>query len=1364
MADSFGQLGSVSVAVIADLAGLKPGFETGRPIAEKYGQRLGALFSGEFSKALGNINLKQFSASLQSLSSTGKTIGTALTGGLTIPITALGAAAFASSIKIDEAMDSIRAGTGATGKALEALGTDFKTVLGGVPNSVEEVAASITELNQRTGRTGPALQELATQLLNVSRLTKTEVSTNIKDSTRLFEAWGVATQDQAADLDFLFKTAQATGIGFSRLNELLVEFKVPLQQLGFGFKESAALLGQFEKSGVNAEQALSAMGKALSNLSKSGAKDAGAVLGELIRQIQSAGTEAQANAIGMKVFGERAGKELVDAIRKGRLEVDSLVTSLDKSNETINKAAEDTLSFTDKIARLGNKMLAALSPLGDSLTGILDDWTPVAEKAVAVLADLVGWFGKLPKPLQLAAIAAGALAASAGPIIFIGASIAGSIGAAATALAAYTGATTVAGAATALTAGEMALMGGASATAAGGLTLAATATKLLGGALTAIPWVVIAGSIVYLGKAVYDLNTAMLAAKQASADAASADDILADKLRKRGVNLKAVDDAMRQGTITQQEYHDLLHDEVVKLTASETAAHSHADAVTKGGKAAKLSAEDQAALNKALSDHDAAATKAAAAARQHAEDAARLNEEIERQRAVITGIVKPTDEFVHALHALDDEGKLNAATVIRLQDELKKYADSTDPLIVKLREELKLHELLVTADSLEADALDKLTSVKKEAASVKLLPVEPLEVPPLKPFDKNGAFRASVDDINKRVKETSQSIADMERLPQEVIESVKELSREGYSNKEIIAVMGDEIIKAAQVAKELGIPLDEDTKILVKQVEAAKESAKAAEDWRRAWATAVGNIVSKFSDGVTDMIFSGKEFSVKLKSIFTDLGKTLVKILVTDAFGFIQKQFSGLISGLFSGKSGGGGGLLGNLGGGLLSKALPGLLGIGGAATLGGGTALGATVLASGPAAGLSLASAGATVGGIAGGGGAAAAGGSTFLGMSVSTAIPVIGGAIAAALVASHYIGQGRRTANEFVQGAQNPFAENLGKITDAFNEAVAAGKLTSDQAIEAKGEVLKLWSTFRKEADSFAAQGSTQAKVVRQAYDTLDPLIAQITKDMDTSIESIKQKEAVAYKDTIKTQVQQQHDAIDMLRKEIDYIKTDPSFDLKDPVVKRLLEELQNQLDDLTGVVKSGVKPTTDNQKTVLEELQSRRDQIKNLKEQIEFLKKIAKGDPVAQKLLMELNSQLASATASAEVDRASKAQPISLQMLRDAEDAAYAKGFGVGQNAYVQRLPQSLKAMGDQGKTAALDTAPTQINLTATYNPTVSIPTITLNGRELSELDVRTIILPAISTAVETGGRGFAQQLTEAVANRLKGVTSNQSVVGI
>lgn len=87
---------------------------------------------------------------------------------------------------------------------------------------------------------------------------------------------------------------------------------------------------------------------------------------------------------------------------------------------------------------------------------------------------------------------------------------------------------------------------------------------------------------------------------------------------------------------------------------------------------------------------------------------------------------------------------------------------------------------------------------------------------------------------------------------------------------------------------------------------AAKAAEKDAAAWRNAWSTAMGNVVSGFARGVADMIFEGKSFADSLIGIMKELGKTVVEILVTNAFGNVAKSLSGLM-----GKIPGLGGILG---------------------------------------------------------------------------------------------------------------------------------------------------------------------------------------------------------------------------------------------------------------------------------------------------------------------------------------------------------------------------------------------------------------------------------------------------------------------
>src|SRR3972149_1827338 len=96
-------------------------------------------FSGPIDSAMGKLD---------SFGGSAMKAGGILTGALTVPLTALGVAAFKAATDFDEASDQIRAGTGATGESLKGLEASFKTVFERVPASTEAVAIAITSLNQ----------------------------------------------------------------------------------------------------------------------------------------------------------------------------------------------------------------------------------------------------------------------------------------------------------------------------------------------------------------------------------------------------------------------------------------------------------------------------------------------------------------------------------------------------------------------------------------------------------------------------------------------------------------------------------------------------------------------------------------------------------------------------------------------------------------------------------------------------------------------------------------------------------------------------------------------------------------------------------------------------------------------------------------------------------------------------------------------------------------------------------------------------------------------------------------------------------------------------------------------------------------
>jgi TP901 family phage tail tape measure protein len=367
-----------------------------------------------------------------------RSVGAALTKSVTLPLAGIGAGAIAAAVDVDEGLDRIRAGTGATGEALAALEKDFNAVARSVPADLGDVGTAIADLNTRTGQTGEGLQDLARQTLELARLQESDLGATIASTTRLFGDWAVSTEDQAATLDKLFRASQATGAGVTELADQVVQFGAPLRQFGFSLEESVAILGKFETEGVNIETVMSGLRQGLARLAASGREPVEAFR-ETVEAIKSTGSTAEANRLALELFGARAGPDMAAAIREGRFSIDELVESISSGGDSILKAAADTEDFAHKWLKVKNSLKIAAAPFGEALLKSLEELTPHLTKFAEFLGKLAEGFGKLPTPVQALILGIFGLAAAAGPVLAVLGSILPVLGALLPALAVLTG-------------------------------------------------------------------------------------------------------------------------------------------------------------------------------------------------------------------------------------------------------------------------------------------------------------------------------------------------------------------------------------------------------------------------------------------------------------------------------------------------------------------------------------------------------------------------------------------------------------------------------------------------------------------------------------------------------------------------------------------------------------------------------------------------------------------------------------------------------------------------------------------------------------------------------------------------------------
>ena len=376
--------------------------------------------------------------------------GSTLSKTVTAPIMAAGAGLFKLASDFDEATDTIRAGTGATGEALLNLEKDFKAVYQAVDTNISDASNVIADLNTRTGLSGQALQNLSTQMLKLSKITGEDLNTVIQTSTRMFADAGLSADEYSGALDYTFKVSQSTGIGIGKLQELMTKFGGPLRQMGFDWQTSAAMLGKFEKEGVNTELVVGSLRIALGKMAKEGIAEPNKALAEMISKIKEAGTAGEANALALEMFGSKAGPDMAAAIREGRLNLDELINSLKLSPETINQVYLDTRDAAEQFTILKNKIAVSLEPLGKTLFEAVNNAMPSIEKLIFSVTKIIEKFNELSPSTKEFILKFALVAAAIGPVTFaigkvlsVGGTLIGTFSSIATAIGAAGGASSI---------------------------------------------------------------------------------------------------------------------------------------------------------------------------------------------------------------------------------------------------------------------------------------------------------------------------------------------------------------------------------------------------------------------------------------------------------------------------------------------------------------------------------------------------------------------------------------------------------------------------------------------------------------------------------------------------------------------------------------------------------------------------------------------------------------------------------------------------------------------------------------------------------------------------------------------------------
>lgn len=280
--------------------------------------------------------------------------------------------------EVDEGHDNLIKKTGATGESAKKLTEAYKNASKEVLGDFSDLGNAAGEINTRFNFEDKELTDATVTFTKFAKLNEIDVTSAVQKTAKAMANAGIESKNYADVLDVITLAGQKTGVSVDALLDNYVKYGATFKDLNYSQEEAIALMSQTEKEGLDLNIILSGLRKANVNLAKEG-KNSDKELGKVFKQIKNAKNPTKATEKAIEIFGTKAGPDLAQAIRKGKISIEEMSKALNKSKGTVKKTYESTQDGTDKIALAWQN---AKTNIADFTGNLLKKYSPDITKAI----------------------------------------------------------------------------------------------------------------------------------------------------------------------------------------------------------------------------------------------------------------------------------------------------------------------------------------------------------------------------------------------------------------------------------------------------------------------------------------------------------------------------------------------------------------------------------------------------------------------------------------------------------------------------------------------------------------------------------------------------------------------------------------------------------------------------------------------------------------------------------------------------------------------------------------------------------------------------------------------------------------------